>query len=62
MARGAGEPSAKRAKVDGVRRKEEVVRLLEEASAKGKELVRKAEEEAELLDGEETPGQTKCMK
>ena len=41
MARGAGEPSAKRAKVDEeedplVRRKEEVVRLLERASAKGK--------------------------
>ena len=44
MARGAGEPSAKRAKVDEadeeedplVRRKEEVVRLLEKASAKGK--------------------------
>ena len=52
MARGAGEPSAKRAKVDGVRRKEEVVRLLEEASAKGKELVRKAEEEAERLKRE----------
>ena len=48
MARGAGEPSAKRAKVDEadekeeedplVRRKEEVVRLLEESSAKGNEL------------------------
>ena len=47
MARGAGEPSAKRAKVDEadekeeedplVRRKEEVVRLLERARAKGKE-------------------------
>ncbi|WZN66380.1 ANK_REP_REGION domain-containing protein [Chloropicon roscoffensis] len=43
MARGAGEPSAKRAKVDEkeeedplVRRKEEVVRLLERARAKGK--------------------------
>ena len=44
MARGEGEPSTKRAKVDEteeeedplVRRKEEVVRLLEEASAKGK--------------------------
>ncbi|WZN64715.1 putative ankyrin repeat protein [Chloropicon roscoffensis] len=47
MARDAGEPSAKRAKVDEandeeekedplVRRKEEVVRLLEKASAKGK--------------------------
>ena len=41
MTRGAGEPSAKRAKVDEeedplVRRKEEVVRLLERASAKGK--------------------------
>ena len=43
MASGAGEPSTKRAKVDEakeeedplVRRKEEVVRLLEEASAKG---------------------------
>ena len=55
MARGAGEPSAKRTKVDEdplVRRKEEVVRLLEEASAKGKELVRKAEEEAERLKRE----------
>ena len=44
MARGEGEPSTKRAKVDEteeeedplVRRKEEVVRLLDEASAKGK--------------------------
>ena len=41
MTRGAGEPSAKRAKVDEeedplVRRKEEVVRLLERARAKGK--------------------------
>ncbi|WZN64194.1 putative ankyrin repeat protein [Chloropicon roscoffensis] len=44
MARGAGEPSTKRAKVDEakeeedplVRRKEEVVRLLERARAKGK--------------------------
>ena len=43
-ARGAGEPSTKRAKVDKkveedplVRRKEEVVRVLEEASAKGME-------------------------
>ena len=44
MASGAGEPSTKRAKADEaeekedplVRRKEEVVRLLEEASAKGK--------------------------
>ena len=44
MAGGAGEPSAKRAKVEEakeeedplVRRKEEVVRLLEESSAKGK--------------------------
>ena len=55
MARGEGEPSAKRAKVEEdplVRRKEEVVRLLEEASAKGKELVRKAEEEAERLKRE----------
>ena len=44
MARGAGEPTAKRAKVDEaeeeedalVRRREEVIRLLEEASATGK--------------------------
>ena len=41
MARGAGETSTKRAKVDEkedplVRRKEEVVRLLKKASAKGK--------------------------
>ena len=49
MARGAGEPSAKRAKVDEeedplVRRKEEVVRLLERASAKGKGNARAKEE------------------
>ena len=54
MARGAGEPSAKRAKVDEagkeeeedplVRRKEEVVRLLEEARAKGKGTARAKEE------------------
>ena len=54
MARGAGEPSAKRAKVDEagkeeeedplVRRKEEVVRLLEEASAKGEDNARAKEE------------------
>ncbi|WZN62040.1 hypothetical protein HKI87_05g35760 [Chloropicon roscoffensis] len=52
MAGAAGEPSAKRAKVDEaeeeedplVRRKEEVVRLLEEASAKGKDNARAKEE------------------
>ena len=54
MARGAGEPSAKRAKVDEagkeeeedplVRRKEELVRLLEKASAKGKVDARAKEE------------------
>ena len=52
MTRGAGEPSAKRAKVDEeedplVRRKEEVVRLLERASAKGKGNARAMKE---LLD------------
>ena len=54
MARGAGEPSAKRAKVDEadekedplVRRKEEVVRLLERARANGK---RDARAKKELL-------------
>ena len=52
MARGAGEPSAKRAKVDEteeeedplVRRREEVVRLLGRASAKGKGNARAKEE------------------
>ena len=54
MARAAGEPSTKRAKVDEagkeeeedplVRRKEEVVRLLEEASAKGEDNARAKEE------------------
>ena len=52
MVRAAGEPSAKRAKVDEadeeedplVRRKEEVVRLLEEARAKGKGTARAKEE------------------
>ena len=52
MARAEGEPSAKRAKVDEVdeeedplvRRKEEVVRLLEEASAKGRGNARAKEE------------------
>ena len=54
MARDAGEPSTKRAKVDEagkeeeedplVRRKEEVVRLLEEASAKGEDNARAKEE------------------
>ena len=52
MARGAGEPSAKRAKVDEteeeedalVRRREEVIRLLEEASAKGKDNARAKKE------------------
>ena len=58
MARGAGEPSTKRAKVDEakeeedplVRRKEEVVRLLEKASAKGKVDARAKEELLNLCD------------
>ena len=52
MASGAGEPSTKRAKADEaeekedplVRRKEEVVRLLEEARAKGRGNARAKEE------------------
>ena len=52
MARGAGEPSTKRAKVDEakeeedplVRRKEEVIRLLERARAKGKSNARAKKE------------------
>ena len=58
MVAGAGEPSAKRAKVDEakeeedplVRRKEEVVRLLEQASAKGKVDARAKEELLNLCD------------
>ena len=56
MARGAAEPSAKRAKVDEadneedlVRRKEEVVRLLERAR-KGKDLSSHARAKKELMD------------
>ena len=60
MARGAGEPSAKRAKADEadeeeqalVRRREELILGVENMRAKGKELeerlLREAEEEAEL--------------
>ena len=56
MARGAAEPSAKRAKVDEadneedlVRRKEEVVRLLERAR-KGKDLSSHPRAKKELMD------------
>ena len=58
VARGAGEPTAKRAKADEakeeeaplVRRREELVRLLEKASAKGKVDARAKEELLNLCD------------
>ena len=56
MARGAGEPSAKRAKKDKedplVRRRNELLLGVANARAEGMRLVREAEEEAERLKRE----------
>ena len=70
MARGAGEPSAKRQKVDEadeeedplVRRKEEVVRLLEKASAKGKGNARAKKELVTLCADFEAKNRNELLK